>query len=261
LRFTAGGVSGVTDDMAGKVALVTGAAGGIGSAICRKLCTHGAQVVASDVDEDALAILARDWQLPLTLRLDVTKPADWNAALQAVRESVGQLDVLVNNAGVAQFGDLEKTTYATWREILSVDLDSVFLGSQAALPLLSKSAAGSIVNIASVSALVAGHNTAAYGTAKAGVRHLTRSIALHCARHKYPVRCNAVHPVFVETAMLQQLTGGNDEIKDKMRRQIPMREFVTPDDVANAVLFLVSGNARMINGADLIIDGGLTAGI
>ncbi|MDH3713397.1 MAG: SDR family oxidoreductase, partial [Gammaproteobacteria bacterium] len=186
---------------------------------------------------------------------------DWQAVMQVLQDSPGELDILVNNAGIAQLGDVEDTTYETWQEIQRVDLDSVFLGSQAALPLLSKSAAGAIVNIASVSALVAAHNTAAYGTAKAGVRHLTRSIALHCARHGYPVRCNAVHPVFVDTAMLQNLTGGSDEMKDKMRRQIPMREFVTPDDVANAVLFLASDKARMINGAELAIDGGLSAGV
>jgi NAD(P)-dependent dehydrogenase (short-subunit alcohol dehydrogenase family) len=247
--------------MTGKVALVTGAGGGIGTAICGKLQTHGVRVVATDVDEAALAILASNCQLLGTRRLDVTQPGDWQEVMQALQNSPGQLDILVNNAGIAQLGDVEDTTYETWQEIQRVDLDSVFLGSQAALPLLSKSAAGAIVNIASVSALVAGHNTAAYGAAKAGVRHLTRSIALHCARHKYPVRCNAVHPVFVDTAMLQNLTGGSDEMKDKMRRQIPMREFVTPDDVANAVLFLTSDNARMINGAELAIDGGLSAGV
>lgn len=244
----------------GTVALVTGAAGGIGVAICRKLHDSGAQVVATDIDTAALAALADELQLPLTLRLDVTNPADWEAALAAISAATGQLDVLVNNAGIAMLGDLEETSYDTWRRILSVDLDSVFLGSKAALPLLSQSAAGAIVNIASVSALVASHNTAAYATAKAGVRHLTRAIALHCARHRYPVRCNAVHPVFVDTAMLAGLTGGRDEVKDKMRRQIPMREFVTPVDVANAVLFLASDSARMINGADLTVDGGLTAG-
>ena len=248
-------------DMKGKVALVTGAAGGIGSAICTKLHEHGVQVVATDIDEESLGVLAGRCNLLLKLHLDVTRPEDWQAALRAVNDGAGQLDILVNNAGVAQFGDLETTPYETWREILSVDLDSVFLGAQAALPLLSKSAAGSIVNIASVSALVAGHNTAAYSAAKAGVRQLTRSIALHCARREYPVRCNAVHPVFVDTGMLQKLTGGDEEIKDKMRRQIPMREFVTPDDVANAVVFLASENARMINGADLVVDGGLTAGV
>jgi len=248
-------------DMTGKVALVTGAAGGIGSAICKKLHEHGARVVATDIDEVSLGTLARACKLHLKLHLDVTRPEDWQAALRAINDDVGQLDILVNNAGVAQFGDLEMTLYDTWREILSVDLDSVFLGTQTALPLLKRSAAGSIVNIASVSALVAGHNTAAYSAAKAGVRQLTRSIALHCARREYPVRCNAVHPVFVDTGMLQKLTGGDEAIKDKMRRQIPMREFVTPDDVANAVLFLASENARMINGADLVVDGGLTAGV
>ena len=251
----------MTHDMAEKVALVTGAAGGIGSAICRELHANGAHVIASDIDESALATLGHDLHLPLTLRVDVTQQADWAVALQTIGDGVGRLDILVNNAGVAMLADLEETTFADWRKILSVDLDSVFLGSQAALPLLSKSAAGAIVNIASVSALVASHNTAAYATAKAGVRHLTRSIALHCARRRYPVRCNAVHPVFVETAMLHALTGGRDDIKDKMRRQIPMREFVTPDDVAKAVLFLVSDDARMINGADLTVDGGLTAGV
>lgn len=248
-------------DMTGKVALVTGAGGGIGAAICGKLQTCGVQVVATDIDEAALASLAKNCELLGTQRLDVTQPGDWQAAMQVLQESPGRLDILVNNAGVAQLGDLEDTTYEAWQEILRVDLDSVFLGSQAALPLLSKSAAGAIVNIASVSALVAAYNTAAYGAAKAGVRHLTRSIALHCARHKYPVRCNAVHPVFVDTAMLRNLTGGSDEMKDKLRRQIPMREFVTPEDVANAVLFLASDQARMINGAELAIDGGLSAGV
>ena len=107
-------------DMKGKVALVTGAAGGIGSAICTKLHEHGVQVVATDIDEESLGVLAGRCNLLLKLHLDVTRPEDWQAALRAVNDDAGQLDILVNNAGVAQFGDLETTPYETWREILSV---------------------------------------------------------------------------------------------------------------------------------------------
>jgi NAD(P)-dependent dehydrogenase (short-subunit alcohol dehydrogenase family) len=143
----------------------------------------------------------------------------------------------------------------------AIDLDSVFLGSKHAIPLIAESGGGSIVNISSISGIIAGHNLAAYNSAKAAVRHLSKSIALHCARAGNGVRCNSVHPVFIDTPILDGIAAGGDRslALQKLARQIPLGRIGRPADVAYAVLYLASDESAFVTGAEIRVDGGISA--
>ena len=136
---------------------------------------------------------------------DVTDEASWGLVLAETEDRLGGLHVLVNCAGIVALGTIEETTLEDWRRVHAVDLDSVFLGCKLAVPVIARHGGGSIVNLSSISGIVAAHNLAAYNSAKAGVRHLTKSVALHCARQGYDIRCNSVHPAFIDTAMLDNI--------------------------------------------------------
>ena len=158
-------------------------------------------------------------------------------------------------------GSVEETSLEDWRSLHALDLDSVFLGCKHAIRHIVSSGGGSIINISSISGIIAGHNLAAYNSAKAAVRHLTKSVALHCAREKNNVRCNSVHPAFVDTPILDNLirNGDRDAALEKLARQIPMGLLGTPDDVAHAVVYLASEESRFMTGAELVLDGGVSA--
>jgi NAD(P)-dependent dehydrogenase (short-subunit alcohol dehydrogenase family) len=167
----------------------------------------------------------------------------------------------VNAAGIAIVGTIEKTDFAAWRRVLSVNLDGAFLGCKYAFPLLRKQG-GSIVNLSSVSGLVGGHNLAAYNASKGGLSLLTKSIALHGARFKPPVRCNAVCPAFLEGPMVDAVAQGTknpDAVKHKLAADIPLGRLGQPTEVADLCVYLLSDESGFITGADLPIDGGLTA--
>jgi NAD(P)-dependent dehydrogenase (short-subunit alcohol dehydrogenase family) len=171
------------------------------------------------------------------------------------------LNILVNNAGIGSVGNVEEEQYDTWRKVHAVDVDSVFLGCKYGLPLMARSGGGSIVNISSISGIIAGHNMAAYNSAKAAVRHLSKSVALHCARVGNGVRCNSVHPVFIDTPILDGLArgGDRDEALRKLGRQIPLGRVGQPDDVAYAVLYLASDESGFVTGTEIRVDGGISA--
>jgi len=156
---------------------------------------------------------------------------------------------------------VEDETLETWRHVHAVDLDSVFLGSKYALPIMAASGGGSIVNISSISGIIAGHNLAAYNSAKAAVRHLSKSVALHCARSGNNVRCNSVHPVFIDTPILDGMARGGDRdvALQKLGRQIPIGRVGEPDDVAYAVLYLASDESKFVTGSEIKVDGGISA--
>lgn len=252
--------------LAGKTALVTGAAQGMGAGIARALAGAGARVLLTDLDADGAAAAAARIDAEFgagaafSTAHDVTSEAAWTAAVEQARARLGGLSVLVNNAGILPLGSVEDLSLEQWRRGMSVNADSVFLGCKHALPLMRESQPGSIVNIASISALIAGHNLAAYNASKAAVWMLTKSVALHCAKRGWDIRCNSIHPTFVRTAMLQDIVRSEDEeAYAKLARQVPLGRIGEVEDVAAAVVYLASDASRMMTGAELKLDGGMSA--
>jgi NAD(P)-dependent dehydrogenase (short-subunit alcohol dehydrogenase family) len=237
--------------LADKVILVTGAAGAIGSSVVTAIRHAGGQTIATDLD-------GREG---IDHALDVTVEADWLRATAAIDREYGRLDGLVNAAGIAVLASIEKTDFTTWRRVLSINLDGTFLGCKYSFPLLKKNG-GSIVNLSSVSGLVGGHNLAAYNASKGGVSLLTKSVALHGARLKPPVRCNAVCPAFLEGPMVDDIinaTRNPEMVRQRLHLDIPLGRLGRPAEVADLCVYLLSDESGFITGANLPIDGGLTA--
>jgi NAD(P)-dependent dehydrogenase (short-subunit alcohol dehydrogenase family) len=253
--------------VAGKKALITGGAQGLGAAIAQALAANGARVVVSDINEAGAAEIATAINAAhgagtaTSIGLDVTSEKDWIAAIEHAKAAMGGLSVLVNNAGIVTMGSVEDLDLAGWRRAMAVNADSAFLGCKYALPLLRETQPGSIVNISSISGLIASHNMIAYNASKAAVWMLTKSVALHCARQGWDIRCNSVHPTFVRTPLLQGIIGDRDgaETLAKLARQVPLGRIGEVEDVASAVLYLASDESRMMTGAELKLDGGLSA--
>lgn len=247
----------------GKVALVTGGASGIGRACVQLLAAEGAKVLVTDIDAaNGQAVAAEFGDDALFVEHDVTDGSGWHAAVEQAVAVFDGLHILVQSAGIAMNASVEDTSLEDWRRIHEVDLDGVFLGCKATIPAMRESGGGSIVNISSVSGIIAGHNLAAYNSAKAGVRLLSKSVALHCARKGTGIRCNSVHPTFIDTPMLAPILehlGNDDAGRDKLARQIPLGHIGEPADVAYAALYLASDESKFVTGAELVIDGGLSA--
>jgi NAD(P)-dependent dehydrogenase (short-subunit alcohol dehydrogenase family) len=251
-----------------KIALVTGAGSGLGKATALLLAREGASIMVTDLDaetasETAAEIETRRPGAAMALGHDVTSEEDWRAVMEAAENQFGGLNILINNAGVSIGGNIEGTDFATFRHLQDVDLNSVFLGCQKAMPLLRAAGGGSIVNISSTVGIMGNPHTVSYGTAKAGVRHLTKSVALHCARKGYEIRCNSVHPTFVRTPLLDRFTeafGDKEKALAGLAKTIPMGRIAEPDDVTYGILYLASDESKMVTGTELVIDGGLCAG-
>jgi 3(or 17)beta-hydroxysteroid dehydrogenase len=234
-------------DLKNKVVLVTGASGAIGAAVVAAIKAAGGKAIASDLKG----------QPGIDIALDVAAEADWQKTITGI----DKLDGLVNAAGIAVVGSVEKTDFATWKRVLSVNLDGTFLGCKYAFPLLRQQG-GAIVNLSSVLGLVGGPNLAAYTASKGGVSLLTKSVALHGARYKPPVRCNAVCPAFVEGPMVDEIASGTKDpgtVKNKLALDIPLGRLGAPKEIAALCVYLLSDEASFITGADVPIDGGLTA--
>ena len=250
----------------GKVALVTGAASGLGLASATKLLDEGAKVFFSDINEQGLEKLhqvlnkynADDYALG---HHDVSLEASWNEILENVKSKFGKLNILLNSAGIALGADVVSTGLDVWKKVHDVNLDSVFLGCKSAIPMMAEHGAGSIISISSISGIVAGWNTAAYNSSKAGVRHLSKSVALYCAKKGYDIRSNTIHPAFIDTPILNphKQAFGEKEAIAKLSRQIPMNKIGDTDDVAYAVLYLASDESKFITGSEIVLDGGLSA--
>jgi len=244
-------------------ALVTGAGSGIGAAVARALAGAGARVMVSDIDLRAVeTVAAQIGEAALPCRLDVTSEADWAAAMALARHAMGGLSVLVANAGVPVGGSVEDLSLDAWRLAFSVHADGAFLGIQAALPLLRESGGASIITIASVAAVAARGDMAAYGASKAAVLSLTKSVALHCAHHGWPIRANAILPAYVDTPMLDAVAPHipRDRLVAALAAQVPQGRIGTAQDVAEAVLYLASPASGFMNGAEMRLDGGMSAG-
>lgn len=233
-----------------KIVLITGAAGAIGAAAAKLVAGEGGVAITSD-------LAAQKMQHAL----DVTSEPDWLRIVADIERSHGRLDGLLNAAGIAALGTVEETDYATWKKVMAVNLDGTFLGCKHALPLLKKDG-GSIVNLSSVAGLIGGHNFAAYNASKGGVRLLSKSVALHGARLEPKVRCNSVHPAFLEGPMVETIldqTGFKDGARARLTRDIPLGRFGTAEEVAEMCIYLLSDESKFVTGAEFVIDGGLTA--
>jgi 3(or 17)beta-hydroxysteroid dehydrogenase len=238
-------------DLKDKIVLVTGASGAIGAAVATAITKAGGRVIASDLAG----------RPGIDTALDVTAEADWQRAIAGVQDKHGRLDGLVNAAGIATVGNVEKTDFATWKRVLAINLDGTFLGCKYAFPLLAKQG-GAIVNLSSVLGLIGGPNLTAYNASKGGVSLLTKSVALHGARLKPPVRCNAVCPAFVDGPMVDGIAEGTrnpQAVRQKLALDIPLGRLGQAEEVAALCVFLLSDESGFITGADVPIDGGLTA--
>ena len=250
----------MSERLKNKVGLITGAAQGLGKEMAKIMISQGATIVITDINEKSLVETAEELSCKHMV-MDVTKEDQWKNVISKIEKDIGSLNILVNNAGIGGGGDVESTDLESWHLVHSVNLDSVFLGCKFSLPLMRKSGNGSIINISSMSGIVASHNMSAYNSSKAAVRHLSKSIALHCAKSTNLVRCNSIHPVFTRTAMVQSMIDAAPErnIEEKLVQQIPLRKLAEPIDIANATLFLASDESSFITGTELVIDGGLSA--
>lgn len=249
--------------LANEVALVTGAASGIGLATARRFAAEGAELALADRSANGLASIGAELHgcggNPLAITIDVTHEADSSRAIEAVTAPFGRLDILVNNAGFGRSRSLADTTLDEWRATLAVNLDSVFLGTRHALPLLASSRRGAIVNMSSIRGLVAGPNAGAYSAAKAGVRLFTKVTALECAAAGNGVRANSVHPGHVE-APLTATAYANPAIASEFLAETPLARFAQqPEEVADLVVYLASDESSYLTGSEFTIDGGLTA--
>jgi len=234
-----------------KVILISGAAGAVGSAVADAVVEAGGLAVTTDLAGCA----------GMDHALDVTLEEDWRRVVDDIDRAAGRLDGLVNAAGIATPGTVEDTDFATWRRMMAVNLDGTFLGCKCALALLRRNG-GAIVNISSVSGLVGGHNLAAYNASKGGVRLLSKSVALHGARLKPPVRCNSIHPAFLEGPMADALiaqTRNPERARERMTADVPLGRFGRPGEVADMCVYLLSDESAFVTGAEFVIDGGLTA--
>ena len=242
-----------------KIALITGGAAGFGKGTAAVLKREGAKVYISDINKEGGEKVASELGVSF-FEHDVTDPERWQEVIAEIKTADNQLNILVNNAGIGYMGDVEGTTNEAWDLVHKVDLDSVFYGCKYALPLMRDSGNGSIINISSISGIVAGHNFTAYNSAKAAVRHLSKSVALHCARTTKLVRCNSLHPVFAKTEILEALLSDtSNDMLSKLERQIPVQKLAEIEDIANAILFLASDESKTITGTEIVIDGGLSA--
>ncbi len=260
--------------LSGRVALITGAANGIGRASAELFAAEGAQLVLTDIQAGPLEALADGLRASgtevLSMAHDVSSEADWKTVSAALLDRFGGLDIVVNNAGVSDNGPLLETTYDAWRRSTSVNLDGVFLGCQygirAMLPAdgSQRTVTGAVVNISSLYGLLANPNLAGYCASKGGVRLLTKSVALEAAHNNWNIRVNSVHPAFVRTGMgelaasraAQRSQGDGHEALAGLH---PIGRIAEPREIAEVILFAASDQASYVTGVELVADGGMSA--
>ena len=242
--------------VAGKVAIITGAASGMGKADAILLAREGASVVVADLNEkDGQAVAAAIGEAAVFMRLDVTDEDNWQAVIAATVERFGRLDILVNNAGMIALGTIVDTDMASWRKINAVNSDGVFLGCKHAIPVMAESGGGSIVNMSSVAAIQGQSFVAAYSASKGAVRALTKSIAMFCKEQKNGIRCNSIHPDGVKTPMVVKVAMGKDVATQEDIDEVgKFGNMCEPEDIANLVLYLASDESGFVNGSEMLID-------
>jgi NAD(P)-dependent dehydrogenase (short-subunit alcohol dehydrogenase family) len=255
-----------TGRLRSKIALISGAASGIGRETAQLFAREGAEVFLGDIDADrgreaAASIGVSAHFVPL----DVTREHSWSSAVETVLQHTDRLDVLVNSAGIWTDGDFIDFSLAEWQRTMDINATGTFLGCRAAVKAMKeKGNSGSIVNISSIYGNIAADDAVAYAASKGAVRLLTKGVALYCAANALPIRCNSVHPTYVDSEMLDSFAeacGGREATVAGLASVVPMRKLPVPNDIAEAILFFASDAARMVTGAELPVDGGMLAGI
>lgn len=238
----------------GKVAIITGAAQGMGASHARAFIQAGAKVVLTDLNEEkGQALAAELGEHGLFVKQDVTRQEDWARVIEATEAHFGPVDILVNNAGITQSKSLLETSLDDYRRILEINQVSVFLGMKTVVPSMVKAGGGSIVNISSINGLVGG--AIGYTDSKFAVRGMTKAAALECAAHN--IRVNSVHPGVIETPMILQ--GDTKAAVEAFAKHIPLQRVAKPEEVSNLVLYLASDESSYSTGSEFVVDGGITA--
>ena len=246
--------------VSGKVVLLTGGAMGLGKAAAKALVAEGAKVVITDIDEDAGQAAAEELGCGF-IHQDVTDWHRWLAVIEEIEREHGRLDVLVNNAAITVFGSIMDISIEDFRRCYTVDVDSIFMGCKAAIPLMARSGGGSIVNFSSAAANKPSADLAAYNSAKAAVPMLTKSIALYCAREKNGIRVNSVQPGTILTPNVESVIAGTpdpDATRSAFSIAQPVGHMGEPEDIAHLVVYLASDESKFATGAPFIVDGGLS---
>lgn len=239
-----------------KVALVTGAATGIGLAICQSFVDEGAKVVVTGhrIHEETKNFLAKNSDNAEFQLLEVTDENQWKSVTEAAFDKFGHLDIVVNNAGVASWqGPVDEESLEDWNHVIDVDLTGTFLGVKHGMKQMRKGNGGSIINISSIEGLVGIVDNAAYNASKGGTRLLTKVAALDAASHNYNVRVNSVHPGFIDTDIVPE------EMKPALAKVTPLGHIGKPEDIGNICVYLASDKASFTTGAEFVVDGGFTA--
>lgn len=253
-----------------KIALITGAAQGIGKSTAKKFAIEGAYVIIADIQKlEGEKVSKEIGNNSVYLYLDVQKELEWKSTFDTVLHQFGKIDILVNNAGITGFKegfglqDPEHASLDSWRQVHAINSDGVFLGCKYAIQAMKHSNGGVIINVSSRSGMVGIPGAAAYAASKAAVRNHTKSVALYCCQQGYNIRCNSVHPAAILTPMWDPILGKGHQREQAISiiaKDIPMGIMGSSDDVANAILFLASDESKYITGTEFIIDGGILAG-
>ena len=253
-----------------KIAIVTGGSSGIGRGCAIRLAEEGAKVAVTDIDPDmgaqTVSLITNAGGSACFIEHDVTLESDWQRVVDQVTAEWGELNILVNNAGIGVGGSILEMSLADWQRQQAINLDGVFLGVRTAIPAMIESGSGSVINMSSVAGLKGSPNLAAYNATKGGVRLFTKGVALECAQMRWPVRVNSVHPGVIDTPIWTKVNpeyfeeGENMVDIDQMAADsVPTGEVGYPQDIANGVLYLASDESRYVTGTELVIDGGLSA--